>query len=82
MIPTVYADAAPSRAPVLSDEVREAAVFDSERSLTFTVTEEEAEALMAVLLLAPLEGGRTGDAMERVLSKLADIQRAFSRAAK
>ena len=47
--------------------------------MALMVTEEEAEALMSVLLLAPMEDGAFGGAMERVLERLAEVQRAFAR---
>lgn len=49
------------------------------RQFALMVSEEEAEALTHVLLLAPMEDGAGGAATDRLLSRLTELQRAFGR---
>ena len=47
--------------------------------LPLLISREEADALLTVLLMTAFEDGTFDGAMERILTRLADVQREFSR---
>ena len=52
---------------------------DLPERLPLMVSREEADALLTVLVMTSFEDGTFDGAMERILTRLADVQRAFVR---
>jgi hypothetical protein len=55
--------------------------MDSARRVALWITQEEADAVMSVLLHAPPSDEVPGEMAERLLCRVADLQRQFSREA-
>jgi hypothetical protein len=53
--------------------------MDSARRVALWITEEEADAVMSVLLQAPPSDEAPGEVTERLLHRVADVQRQFAR---